>query len=267
MRKMLRVKDVADCIESIAPLIKRDDSGLIYGNMNDKVKGIVVCWSPTLEVIKTCQRLSCNLIISHEWLFYCKSNNKWMENEKPAFAKIPNLRRLELLTKNNISVLRYHRNWDVVDGGVADTLGACLGFKNCIKKGFFIRVYIIKPMKLADLLELVNKKLQTTCVCYGNLERTITCVGIACGGVGQTFTFAEEFLGTPTQIIIFGEMLEYTKIYTKELGYDYIVTSHEASETPGLIKLANLLKNKLFHEAIPIYFVSSLGKERSLMPE
>lgn len=261
MRRMLKVKDVADHIESIAPLIEGDDSGLIYGNMNSGVNGIVLCWSPTLEVLKTCQRLGCNLIISHEWLFYYKSENRWMKNEQPTFAKIPNLKRLEILTSNKINVLRYHRNLDAVDGGVVDTLGECLGFRNCVKKGFFARVYIIKPMKLADLVELVNERLQTTCVCHGNSERTITCVGIACGGVGQTFTFADEFLGTPTQAIIFGEMLEYTKIYTKELGYDYIVTSHEASETPGLIKLADLLRNKLSGNGIPIHFVSSSGKE------
>ena len=263
MREMLRVKDVADYVESVAPLIEGDDSGLIYGNMNSGVKGVVVCWSPTLEVLKTCQRLGCNLIISHEWLFYFKSDNRWMENEQPTFAKMPNLKRLEILTKNKINVLRYHRNWDAVDGGVADTLGEYLGFRNCIKKGFFARVYTIKPMKLADLLELVNEKLQTTCVCHGNPERRITCVGIACGGVGQTFTFAEEFLGTPTQAIIFGEMLEYTKIYTRELDYDFIVTSHEASETPGLIKLADLLRDNLFRNEIPTHFISSSGKERS----
>lgn len=264
MRKMLRVKDVADYIESIAPLIEGDDSGLICGNMKSEVKGVVVCWSPTLEVLKTCQELGCNLIISHEWLFYCRSNNRWMENEKATYAKMPNLKRLEILTRNNINVLRYHRNWDAVDGGVADTLGEYLGFRNCIKKGFFARVYMIKPMKLADLLELLNGKLQTTCVCHGTPERTITCVGIACGGVGQTFTFAEEFLDTPTQAIIFGEMLEYTNIYTRELGYDFIVTSHEASETPGLIKLADLLRKELFRKKTPTYFVSSLGEERSL---
>ncbi len=254
---MLKVKDVADYIESMAPPIKGDDSGLIYGDMDNEVRGIVVCWSPTLEVIKACQRLSCNLIISHEWLFYYKSDNKWMENEKPTFEKTPNLERLKLLSENKISVLRYHRNWDTTDGGVADTLGEYLGFKKCIKKGFFIRVYTIKPTKLADLLKMVGEKLQTNCICHGNSEKIITCVGIAPGGVGQTYTFAEEFLGTPTEVIIFGEMLEYAKIYTKELGYDFIVTSHEASETPGMIKLADLLKKKLFHEAIPVHFVSS----------
>lgn len=259
----MKVKEVADYIESIAPSIEGDDSGLLFGDMNNEVDGVVVCWSPTLEVIKACQRLQCNLIISHEWLFYYKSRNKWMENEKPAFSKIPNLKRLELLTENDINVLRYHRNWDAIDGGTADALGKHLGFKNCIKKGFFIRVYKMKPMKLGELLELVKEKLQITCVCHGDPQKTITYVGIACGGVGQTFTFAEEFLDTPTQVIIFGEMLEYTKIYTKELDYDFIVTSHEASETPGLIKLTNLLNNNLSRYGISAHFVYSSGKEQS----
>jgi putative NIF3 family GTP cyclohydrolase 1 type 2 len=256
----MKVKDVATLIQSIAPLIEGDDSGLLFGDINSRVEGIMVCWSPTLEVIKTCQRLQCNLIVAHEWLLYFNSGNKWLEVEQPTFAKTPNLKRLELLIENKITVLRYHRNWDTVEGGTADTLGKFLGFGDCVSKGFFTRVYKIDPITLADLSALISERLQTDCVYHGDPRREITHVGIACGGVGQTFTFGEEFLGTPAEVIVFGETLEYTEIYTRELGYDYIVASHEASETPGLMRLTNLIRDKVLREGIPIHFASSLGR-------
>lgn len=263
----MNVNDIAAFVNSIAPSIEGDDSGILVGDLRSKVKGIVVCWSPTLEVIKACKKLGCNLIIAHEWLLYYKSNNKWMEKERPTLAKKPNLRRLVNLLKSKITVVRYHRNLDTSEGGTADTLGEFLGFKTCVYKGFFTRVYRIEPTTLLDLVAFVSKKLQVDCDYYGASERPINHVGIACGGVGQTFTFAEEFLETPTQAIIFGETLEYTEIYTRELGYDYITTSHEASETPGLIKLAHRLKDNLLPTDIPIHFVSSSGKEHTLQFE
>ena len=261
----MKVQDVADYIESIAPLIEGDDGGLVFGSMAEEVKGIVVCWAPTLDVITTSSRLGCNLIISHEWLFYHKSQNPWLQNERNMWVKYPNLARLfALMSEGWINVLRYHRNLDIAEGGIADTLGEALGLKkesNCIKLGYFTRLYTIQPIILRNLAYNIGKKLDTKCHVYGQPQNEIKYVGTAHGGVGQTFTYAEEFLNTPTQVIIFGEILEYTGIYTRELGFSYIVTSHEATETPGLIKLANLLKQK-FPKFPNIHFVNSAGHYR-----
>jgi len=155
IRKELLVKDVANYIEKeIVPLkysLPGDKNGLEFGSLDNEVRGIVTCWSPTLMVIKKAVSLQANLIISHEWLIYNHSGSKWLENETGTPAKIPNLKRSKILSQNNMSLLKYHSNWDIAPRGIADSFGEYLGFKNLFKKGKLVRVYkekqVIKEKK------------------------------------------------------------------------------------------------------------------------
>jgi putative NIF3 family GTP cyclohydrolase 1 type 2 len=95
---------------------------------------------------------------------------------------------------------------------------------------------------MGKLAQLVRHKLEIPCVrITGNIHRTVSYIGVAPGGLGQIFTYADEFADTNTEAIIFGEALAYSEIYTLESGYSSIATSHEVSEMPGMKKLASLL--------------------------
>jgi putative NIF3 family GTP cyclohydrolase 1 type 2 len=247
-RKKLLVRDVAKFIEEIAPLkycLPGDRNGLEFGSPDGKVSGIVTCWSPTSMVIEKAVSYDANLIISHEWLFYEYTGNKWLENESWTFAKQVNLRRLQLLSRGNVSVLKYHSNWDIAPGGTADSFGEYLGFKNLVEKGKLIRVYKEEPISLAKLADQVAKKLEMVRVeVSGDLNKKVEYVGTAIGGLGQILTYADDFAHSQAEVLVFGEMLEYTKIYARESGYSYITASHETSEMPGMLKLTTLLREK-----------------------
>ena len=263
-RKKLLVRDVAKFIEEeIAPLkycLPGDRNGLEFGSQDSKVSGIVTCWSPTSIVIEKAVSYDANLIISHEWLFYEYTGNKWLENESWTFAKQVNLRRLQLLSRSNVSVLKYHSNWDIAPGGTADSFGEYLGFKNLVEKGKLIRVYKEKPISLAKLADQVAKKLEMVRVeVSGDLNKKVEYVGTAIGGLGQILTYSDDFTPSQAEVLVFGEMLEYTKIYTRESGYSYIATSHEISEMPGMLKLTTLLRRK-FPQIMVNYLKSDGGK-------
>jgi len=262
--KKLLVEDIAAYIEKeIAPLkysLPGDKNGLEFGSLDNEVRGIVVCWSPTLMVIKKAVSIHANLIISHEWLVYKYTGSKWLENESRTFAKIPNLKRLRLLSQNDISILKYHSNWDIAPGGIADSFGEYLGFRNLIKKGKLVRVYKEEPITLKDLATNIVKKLTTSDVqVSGDLNEKVRCIGTAVGGLGQIFTYCDDFVDSGAEALIFGEMLDYTKIYAHESGFFYIAVSHEASEMPGMLKLTFLLKNKFTQ--IPVNYSKSNGCE------
>ena len=262
MQKKTLVKDVAKYIEAeIAPLkysLPDDKNGLEFGSLNNEVIGITVCWSPTLKVIEKAIASKANLIVSHEWLIYEYTKNRWMENECRTSTKVPNLKRLRLLSENDMAVLRYHSSWDIAPGGIADSLGEYLGFKNLVKKGRLVRVYHEKPILLRDLADLVAEKLEISYVkVSGEPEKKIDYIGTAPGGLGQIFTYADDFRNSNAQVLIFGEMLQYTEIYTQETGYSYIATSHEASEMPGMLKMTSLLKKKF--RQIPVDYLTSTG--------
>ena len=261
-RKELLVKDVANYIEKeIAPLkysLPGDKNGLEFGSLDNEVRGIVTCWSPTLMVIEKAVSLQANLIISHEWLIYNHTGSKWMENEIRTPAKTPNLKRSKILSQNSMSLLKYHSNWDIAPSGVADSFGEYLGFKNLIKKGKLVRVYKEKPITLEALAMSITEKLKISNVkVSGDLNKKVKYIGTAPGGLGQIFTYSDDFANSGAEVLIFGEMLEYTGIYANESGYFYIVTSHEASEMPGMLKLTSLLKNRFTQ--IPVSYLRSNG--------
>jgi putative NIF3 family GTP cyclohydrolase 1 type 2 len=248
-RKKLRVRDIAKFIEEeIAPLkycLQDDRNGLEFGTLDGKVESVITCWSPTSSVIEKAVSYDANLIVSHEWLFYAYTGNKWLENEAWTFAKQVNLRRLHLLSQSNVCVLKYHSNWDMAPGGTADSFGEFLGFKNLVQKGKLIRVYEEKPISLKKLGDLVANKLEMARVeVSGNLNKKVKYIGTAIGGLGQILTYSDDFTHSQAEVLIFGEMLEYTKIYTRESGYSYIATSHEKSEMPGMLKLTTTLRER-----------------------
>lgn len=262
-RKKLLVRDIAKYIEEIAPLkhsLPGDRNGLEFGSLDDEVRGIMTCWSPTSQVIEETVSNDANLVVSHEWLFYEYTGNRWFENEKRTFAKQANLKRLQLLSRKNVTVLKYHSNWDIAPGGTADSFGEYLGFKNLIKKGRLIRVYKEKPILFKELAILVAGKLNLSVEVAGDPNRKMRYIGTAVGGLGQIFTYSDDFANSQVEVLIFGEMLEYTKIYTLESGYAYIMTSHEASEMPGMLKLTALLRKK-FPEISISYLKSDGNKE------
>jgi len=262
MRKELLVKDVAKYIEKeIAPLkysLPGDKNGLEFGSLDNEVIGIVTCWSPSLMVIEKAVSLQANLIISHEWLIYNHTGSKWLESETRTTAKAPNLKRSTILSQNNMSLLKYHSNWDIAPRGIADSFGEYLGFKNLVKKGKLVRVYKEKPITLEALARSIAEKLKISNVkVSGDLNKKVKYIGTAPGGLGQIFTYADDFANSGAEVLIFGEMLEYTEIYTNESGYFYIVTSHEASEMPGMLKLTSLLKDRFAQ--IPVNYLKSNG--------
>ena len=123
----MKVKDVTNYLESIAPLQLQEDydnSGLIIGNGDDKVQGALVCLDVTEEVIHEAISLGCNLIIAHHPLIF-SGIRKINTNNYPSSCVV-------LAIKNNLNIYAIHTNLDNVPKGVNG--------------------------KIADLLQLSNRK-------------------------------------------------------------------------------------------------------------
>ena len=69
----MKVKDVTNYLETIAPLQLQeeyDNAGLIIGNGDDQIKGVLICLDITDEVLNEAVNTNCNLIIAHHPLIY-----------------------------------------------------------------------------------------------------------------------------------------------------------------------------------------------------
>ena len=109
----MKVKEVINYLDSIAPpefQENYDNCGLIVGNPENTVSGIVVCLDCTAEVIQETIDKNCNLIVAHHPIIFkgLKKINHSNYVERTVVKAI----------KNDINIFAIHTNLDNVIGGV-----------------------------------------------------------------------------------------------------------------------------------------------------
>ena len=120
------VKDVAAVIESFAPLAYQesyDNSGLIVGNKNDEVTGILISLDCVEEILEEAIATNCNLIVAHHPIVFSGlkkiNGNNYIE------------RTIIKAIKNNIAIYAVHTNLDNVKNGVSFKMAEKIGLQNC----------------------------------------------------------------------------------------------------------------------------------------
>ena len=69
----MKVKDVTNYLETIAPLTLQesyDNSGLLVGNYDSNLKGVLISLDITMEIINEAIAKGCNLIVAHHPLIF-----------------------------------------------------------------------------------------------------------------------------------------------------------------------------------------------------
>lgn len=121
----MKIKDITDHLESIAPLGYQesyDNAGLIVGDRNDEVKAALICLDSTEEVIDEAIAKGCNLVIAHHPIVFSglKKLNGKNYVERVIIKAI----------RNNIAIYAAHTNLDNVHTGVNAKIAEKLGLKN-----------------------------------------------------------------------------------------------------------------------------------------
>jgi len=122
----MKVKDITNYLESIAPLSLQelyDNAGLITGNKNTEITGILVTLDTIPEVIDEAIEMNANLIISHHPIIF-KGLKKINGNNYIEQTIIKAI-------KNDIAIYAVHTNLDNISEGVNSILCNKLGLINC----------------------------------------------------------------------------------------------------------------------------------------
>ncbi len=122
----MKVKDIASIIEAFAPLSYQesyDNSGLIVGNMNDEVTGILISLDCVEEILDEAMENNCNMIISHHPIVFSGLKSLTGKNyiERVVIKAI----------KNGITLYAAHTNLDNTYNGVSFKMAEKLGLRNC----------------------------------------------------------------------------------------------------------------------------------------
>lgn len=244
--KMMTVKDVIKKVETKAGHSLQIDEGMRFGGVNDKVKGITVCWMATPEAINSAAEKGHSLILCHEALTF-PLPALTQTTERQYLSWPVNRQRLDLLAKNNIAVCRMHGTIDELF--IYDAFCEMVGATEikAQQPGYQMKIFSIEPIRYADLIEKVKsatslKNLRATA---GDPDRIVKTVGLPWGGLGLLpnvgYMQALIDLGD-IDVMIAGETENYGFRFCKEIGIDMIETSHEISENPGLAKFTEWLK-------------------------
>src|SRR5687767_12120778 len=118
----LRIKDVSDYLESIAPRTYQesyDNSGLLTGSPEDSVRGILVTLDCTESVVQEAIDQNANLIVAHHPIIFKGLRKLTGSNyvERTVIKAI----------KNNIAIYAIHTNLDNILNGVNKRIGEKIG--------------------------------------------------------------------------------------------------------------------------------------------
>ena len=119
---MKTVGDVCAVLEAFAPLSLQesyDNAGLILGNRDQEVTGILIALDATLDIIDEAVNLGCNLIVTHHpFIFKGLMTITGKNHTENCLIKA---------IRNDIAIYAGHTNVDSVRGGVNERMADKLG--------------------------------------------------------------------------------------------------------------------------------------------
>ena len=145
----MKINDIINYLESIAPTNLQehyDNSGLLVGNKDNKVNGILICLDSIEEIIDEAINKNCNLVIAHHPIVFSGLKKFTSSNyiEKTIIKAI----------KNDINIYAIHTNLDNLINGVNSKLANLLNLKNTSilkpKNNQLIKVSVFAPKDKAD---------------------------------------------------------------------------------------------------------------------
>lgn len=147
----MKVLELINIFENQANLRLQEDwdnCGLQVGNINNEVKGVLLCLDIVPEVIDEAIENNLNVVISHHPLIF---NGIKKITDETAIEKC-----LIKAITNDISILSFHTNFDTILDGVSGRLAAKIGLKNpkilVPKSNFLKKLVVFVPLSHAEIV-------------------------------------------------------------------------------------------------------------------
>jgi len=148
----MKIREITNILETFAPLTYQesyDNAGLLVGNYNDNVKGVLICLDSTEDIVDEAIKKNCDLIIAHHPIMFSGikkfNGNNYIE------------RTVIKAIKNNIAIYAAHTNLDKVTNGVSFKMAEKIGLKNCTildsEKEGLKKIVVYCPTEKADALK------------------------------------------------------------------------------------------------------------------
>ena len=242
----MKVKDIYEFIDKIAPFNtcdNFDNVGLLIGDMNDEIGGVLLATDITDDVIDEAVAKDCNLIVTHHPVIF--NPLKSVTRDSIQYR----------LIVSDISVISAHTNLDMAVGGVSDMMLDLMGFesttvfevlgeRNGKPFGYGKVVTLDEPMNTEEFVELVKGAFDVHTIRYTDSKRPIKKFAVCSGGGGNNTMLAVDY---GCDAYVTGDCKHNNFIDAKNAGLTLIDAGHYHTERIFASALASRLK-KVFPE-------------------
>jgi dinuclear metal center YbgI/SA1388 family protein len=263
----MRVKDLLKTLDEITAFglaEQWDNVGLMLGEPNRSIKGILVALDPTEEILAEALEVGADCIITHHPLIF--------HPLKAIYTDRPMGRFLRRALGNDISVIGCHTNLDQSVGGVNDVLASSLGMQDTrpllstendpaaeLAIGFGRVGRLADPLSpeafIGYLCDFFNLPVLRVA---GQLPEEINTVAV-CGGSGSDL--AEAAYASGAQVYVTGEVKHSTARWAEAAGFCIIDAGHFATENPVVESLVEIILNIFTEKDINIPVMPSAKQE------
>ncbi len=242
---MTTTLDIRDYLLENSPWVDPDRTvdTVKFGDPSRDIAKAGVCWYPSIETIQMAESQDCELLITHEPLFWNHEDPEggWRDKE-------PGRARVQVLERAGMTVLRAHDSWDQWPGlGIRDSWAQWLGLDNPVYKSNdtnYHAVYEIAPCSLKDyagqVATLVKRLGEDSVRVMGEPDKEIKKVAIGVGCIGPDSQTVDA--GADALIVCYdGASYWAVRERLYEMGAALIVVEHGTSELPGMKNLCEHL--------------------------
>ena len=237
------------------PSINNTGDVIRGGNPNTPITGIITTMFPTMDILKEAVAKNCNLIISHEPLYWSSRENTELYANDPVFIE-----KQKFINDNNLVVWRYHdyihrMRPDGIYIGMTDKLG----WREYMTDDTFSK-YKIPETTLENLLKDLKQKFPGIAFqVVGNPSMSVSNIAFS-AGLSGTANHVTSLRGG-YDVVIAGEA---SQIETYEYVRDAVLQGrnkavifigHGYSEEAGMDYAATWLRT--FITNMPVIFVES----------
>lgn len=232
------VKEMLDIIDEIAPFDTAesfDNVGLITGNPDAEVTGVMLALDVTASVVDEMVELGANLLITHHPLLLSPVRHV-LENHYES-------RLILKMARAGVSMITAHTNLDKSPEGTNTALCRLLRLRNVTGEGL-VRTGDLTagPVRAGALQAQIARILRAPVILYGAEEHMVHRLGL-CSGSGSD-GWAEAF-GQGADAFLTGEVKHHHALEAAENGMVLFAAGHFATEDPGMDSLCDSLQKAL----------------------
>lgn len=263
--QVVLLKDLLGIINGIAAFelaASWDNVGLLVGEPNRKVTGVLVALDPTEAVLDEALELGINTVVTHHPCIFHPIKSVRTDQAVGRF--------LSHAIVNSLSVVACHTNFDVVAGGVSDVLAARLGLTDVQpmespapagRGGGFGRIgCFTESLRSEDVLNRILDILDGQAVWVsGSLPERIKRMAV-CGGSGSELAETARTLGA--DLYLTSEVKHSTARWAESEGFCIIDAGHYLTESIAVPELVELLRREIALWDIPLKIVAA-SKQRN----